>query len=88
MNTSDFHSIIDKNTNLRINIPQNIIIEDDVWIGFNARINKGAVIGKDSVVATAAIVPGKNFPSNVILAGIPAKIIKENITWCREKLPY
>jgi acetyltransferase-like isoleucine patch superfamily enzyme len=88
MNTSDFHSIIDKNTNLRINIPQNIIIHDNVWIGFNTRINKGAVIGEHSVVATAAIVPGKHYHSNVILAGIPAKIIKENITWSREKLPF
>jgi acetyltransferase-like isoleucine patch superfamily enzyme len=88
MNTSDFHSIIDKNTNLRINIPQNIIIHDNVWIGFNTRINKGAVIGEHSVVATAAIVPGKHYHSNVILAGVPAKIIKENITWSREKLPF
>jgi acetyltransferase-like isoleucine patch superfamily enzyme len=88
MNTSDFHSIIDTKSNLRINTPKNIILEDNVWLGFNTTINKGAVVGKYSVVATAAIVSGKNYPSNVILAGIPAKIIKENVTWSREKLPF
>lgn len=88
MNTSDFHSIIDKITGLRINAPKNIIIEDNVWVGFNARINKGAVIGKHSIIATGSIVSGKNYPSNALLAGIPAKVLKENITWSREKLPY
>src|SRR5690554_4209812 len=88
MNTSDFHSIINIKTKERINIPQNIKIENHVWIGFNSRINKGAEIRKDSIVATGAIVAGKSYPSNVILAGIPAKIIKENITWSRENLPY
>lgn len=88
INTSDFHSIIDLKCNKRINIPQNITIKSHVWIGFNARINKGASIAEHSVVATGAIVSGKTYPSNVILAGIPAKIIKEEITWSREKLPF
>lgn len=88
MNTSDFHSILNAKTKKRINIPQDIKVDNHVWIGFNARINKGAVIRKDSIVATGAIVPGKTYPSNVILGGIPAKVIKENITWSREKLPY
>ncbi|MGA9211153.1 acyltransferase [Kaistella sp.] len=88
MNTSDFHSIIDAESNLRINIPANILIDDNVWIGFNARINKGAIVGKNSIIATSSVVSGKTYPSNVILAGIPAKIVKEKVIWKREKLPY
>lgn len=88
MNTSDFHSIIDIASKKRINIPQDINIGNSVWLGYNSRINKGAFIDEQSVIAIGAIVPGKSFPKNVIIAGVPAKIIKENITWSREKLLY
>lgn len=88
INTSDFHSILDRSSGLRINPPESIIVGDNVWIGFNCRINKGSTVGQNSVVATGAIVANKKYPDNVILGGLPAKIIKENIMWSREKLPY
>lgn len=75
MNTSDFHSIMDADSSKRINPPKDIKIGNQVWLGYNSRLNKGAVIGDHSVVATGSIVSGKTYPSNVILAGIPAKII-------------
>ena len=88
INTSDFHSIIDIKLNKRINRPKNILIGNHVWIGFNTTITKGTILNKNSIVASRAVVGGKKFPSNVILGGIPSKVIKENITWDREKLPY
>lgn len=50
-------------------------IGDNVWIGNNVTILKGSQIGKNTVVATGAVVSGQ-FPENVIIGGIPAKIIK------------
>lgn len=47
-----------------------------VWIGANAVILKGVTIGAHSVVAAGAVV-NKSVPSNVIVAGVPAKIIKQ-----------
>ena len=88
MNTSDFHSILDATNHKRINPPQDIFIDDHVWIGFNTTINKGAILKKNSIVASRSLVGGKSYPPNVILAGIPSKVIKENITWSREKLPF
>lgn len=88
IDTSDFHSIIDLISRKRINPPKNVLIGNKVWIGFNTTISKGAIIGQNSIIASRALVGGKEFPSNVIVAGIPAKIIKENITWSRDKLPY
>lgn len=41
-----------------------------------SRVNKG----NDSVVGTDSIVT-KDVPNNVIVAGNPAKIIKENFSW-------
>lgn len=51
-------------------------IEDDVLIGANAVILEGIKIGKGSVVAAGSIVT-TDVPENVVVAGAPAKIIKE-----------
>jgi acetyltransferase-like isoleucine patch superfamily enzyme len=53
-----------------------IFIEDDVWIGFNSTILKGVKIGKGSIVAACSVVT-KNVPEFVIVAGNPAKVVKE-----------
>jgi acetyltransferase-like isoleucine patch superfamily enzyme len=50
-------------------------IEDGVWIGTRAVILDGVVLGKNSIVAAGSVVT-KNVPSYAIVAGIPAKIIK------------
>lgn len=57
-------------------ITKPIIIEDNVWVGANCTILKGIHIGKGSVVAAGSVVT-KNVPSYSIVAGVPAKIIKE-----------
>lgn len=57
-----------------------VIIGNHVWIGTRAIIMKGVTIGDGSIVAAGAIVT-KDVPANSIVAGVPAKIIKENIKW-------
>ncbi len=53
-----------------------IVIEDDVWISFNATILKGVHIGKGAIVAANAVVT-KNVESFTMVAGNPAKEIKK-----------
>ena len=53
-----------------------ITIEDDIWIGANAVILPGVTIGNHSVVAAGAVVT-KNVPPHSLVAGVPAKIIKQ-----------
>lgn len=50
-------------------------IEDGVWIGTRAVILDGIILGKNSIVAAGSVVT-KNVPPYAIVAGIPAKIIK------------
>lgn len=50
-------------------------IQDNVWIGNDVTILKNTKIGSNSIVATGAVVAGV-FPKNVIIGGIPAKIIR------------
>lgn len=83
--SGDSHSIIDLTSGKRTNQAQNIEIEDHVWIGAYSRILKGVTIKKDSVVGIASVVT-KDVPGNTVVAGVPAKIIKENITWNSERI--
>ncbi len=66
-------------SNYNINRPvapsEPITVEDHVWIGCNAVLLSGVKIGKGSVVAAGSVVT-KNVPPGVMVAGIPAKVIK------------
>lgn len=53
-----------------------VIIGDDIWIGANAVVLPGVSIGNHSVVAAGAVVT-KDVPPHSLVAGVPAKIIKE-----------
>jgi acetyltransferase-like isoleucine patch superfamily enzyme len=55
-------------------------IGNHVWIGAGAKILKGVSIGDGCIVAAGAVVT-KSFPRNCLLAGVPAKIVKEQIEW-------
>ena len=55
-----------------------IIIGENVWIGSNARIQKGVTIGDNAIIAANSVVT-KDVPANAIAAGNPAKIVKEHI---------
>ncbi|MBE6062601.1 MAG: sugar O-acetyltransferase [Clostridium butyricum] len=55
--------------------PMPVKIGKNVWIGSNATIVPGAVIGDNSVVAAGAVVIGV-IPQDVVVAGCPARIIK------------
>lgn len=55
---------------------QGIVIEDNVWIGSGAIILDGVHVGKGAVVAAGAVVT-KDVASYTIVAGVPAKLVKE-----------
>ncbi|MBS5589142.1 MAG: sugar O-acetyltransferase [[Clostridium] spiroforme] len=57
------------------NIPAPIHIGKKVWIGSNATILLGVSIGDNAIVAAGAVVT-KDVPANTVVAGVPAKIIK------------
>ena len=52
-----------------------IVLGDDVWIGANSCVMKGVTLGDRTIVAAGSVVT-KSFPSDVIVAGNPAKIVK------------
>lgn len=55
---------------------QGIVVEDDVWLGSAAVVTDGVRIGKGAVVAAGAVVT-RDVPPHTVVAGVPAKAIKE-----------
>lgn len=53
-----------------------VTLADNVWIGDRVTILKGTSIGENSVVAAGAVVSGE-FPANVVIGGVPARVIRE-----------
>lgn len=68
-----------------------IVIEDDVWIGYGAIILSGVHIGQGAAVAAGAVV-SKDVPPYAIVGGIPARVIKyrfpESVRKKLEKIDY
>lgn len=56
-------------------ITKPILVKRRAWIGAGATILPGVTVGENSIIAAGAVVP-KDVPDNVIVGGIPAKIIK------------
>ncbi|MBQ8668145.1 acyltransferase [bacterium] len=84
INCTDHHSILDENGQL-LNKGEYIKIGEHVWVCRAATIMKNTTIPNGCVVATRSVVT-KNFDKeNCIIAGCPAKIVKENIRWDRER---
>lgn len=76
----DGHPIFDESKKI-INNPRDIIIGQHVWIGYNASIMKGSYISENSVVGCNSLVNKQFYEKNIIIGGIPAKLLKNNITW-------
>ena len=77
---SDVHKIYAAKSSKRLNPAGDISIGDRVWVGARAVIFRNSTIGSDCVVGWGSVVKGR-FPSNVALAGAPARVVKKGIRW-------
>jgi len=78
------HEIVDKDTDTIIDNTAPIITGKHVWLGMGTTLLPGCNIGEGSIAGAASLV-NKAIPANCICAGAPAKVIRENIVWKREK---
>lgn len=67
-------------------MPNDVHISNHVWIGRDVTIGKGVAIAEDVVIGGKSYVTKSITDSNVIVAGVPAKIIKRNIKWQSERI--
>ena len=83
----DLHHIFDLKTGKRINCAESVTIGEHVWIGRGVSLLGGACIGNGSVIGEKAVTSSV-FGENLIIAGNPARVIREDIVWDRESTYY
>lgn len=83
MSTTDFHAIISKDRQMRINPAKDISIGNHVWLCRNVTILKGASITDDVIVGVNSMLAHTIDTPHSVWAGAPAKKIKEGTTWRR-----
>lgn len=76
---TDFHPILDENGTPKP-ISKPIVIGNKVWICAKATILKGVAIGDGAIIAAGAVVT-KDVPARCVVAGNPAKVVRENVIW-------
>lgn len=83
VNQSDSHHIFDIATGKRVNPSKNIEFGNHVWVGRKAQLLPGFSIGAGSIVGACSVSSSK-FGDNLIVAGNPAKVVREGIVWSRD----
>lgn len=76
---SENHNFELKNIPIRLQgvTRKGIVVGKNCWIGAKVTILDGTVLGDNCIVAAGAVLTGKNYGSDVVIAGVPARVIKE-----------
>ena len=81
----DSHSILNEEHE-RINIADDVNIGNHCWIGHRVIILKGVSLNNHTVIGTGSVVTKRFVEQNIIIGGVPAKILKTGITWNEKRL--
>lgn len=81
--TGDFHTIVERGTCKVLNYNADVVFGNHVWVASDVLICKNVRIADNSVVGARSVVTRHFDEPNVIIAGVPAKIVKRNINWDR-----
>ena len=73
---SDFHAVDPAQRTQSRGTSEPVAIGNNVWLGSRALILKGVTIGDNSVVGAMSVVT-KPVPANCVVAGIPAKVVRQ-----------
>lgn len=83
---NDSHRLMDADTGALLNgEPQGVFIGDHCWIGQGATFTKNAIIPANTVVGLQSVVTKPFRGEFTVLAGNPAKVIKNRVKWSRER---
>ena len=79
--TTDNHAIYDINSSRRLNYEQNVYLHESVWVGTRVIILKGVEIPEGCIIGAGSVVTKSHDTSYSVLAGNPAKMVRENTKW-------
>jgi len=78
---TDSHPIFDKTTGKLINCVNDMKIGNSCWLGKGCSILKGVTVPNGTIVGWKSVVSKSIDKEYCAVAGVPAKIVKENVTW-------
>lgn len=84
--TGDSHSLVKKGTRERLNPARDIRIGAHVWIGSNVTVLKGSSVAGHCTVGANSLVCKAHVTPNCVLAGVPARVLREDVDWVPETL--
>ena len=73
----DAHGVAPEERRTSIGRIAPVVLGKNVWVGNGAILLKGTRIGDNSIVAAGAVVPGGEYPADIIIGGNPARIVGE-----------
>lgn len=86
--TDDMHALVDLETGVRLNpYGGHVRLGSHVWLGRDVVITGDVDIGDGAVVGLRTLVRGQKVAANTAVAGTPARVIREGVTWREEDLP-
>lgn len=81
----DMHALHDLNTGALLNeVLVDTIVERHVWVGQSAMLHGCRRVGLGAVIGAGAFVKGEVEPC-VAMAGVPARVVRRNVSWGRER---
>lgn len=83
--TGDSHSVLNMQGE-RINESKDIVIDDHVWIGTKVTCLKGVHVSRDSVVAATTTLCKNYDTPNVVIGGVPGRVIKTDVNWTSARI--
>ena len=86
--TDDMHRLEDLATGARLNAyGAHVRLGPHVWLGRDAIVSGHVEIGEGAVVGMRSLVRNQKVPAHTAVAGTPARVIREGVTWSGEDTP-
>ncbi|TCJ29450.1 acyltransferase [Nocardioides jejuensis] len=86
--TDDMHRLEDLETGARLNAyGAHVRLGRHVWLGRDAIVSGHVEIGEGAVVGMRSLVRNQKVPAHTAVAGTPARVIREGVTWQGEDTP-
>lgn len=86
--TDDMHRLADLATGARLNpFGAHIRLGRHVWLGRDSTVTGHAEIGDGAIVGMQSMVRGQKVPPHTAVGGVPARVLREGVTWSVEDLP-
>lgn len=86
--TDDMHRLADRRTGERLNpFGADIHIGRHVWLCKDAVVTGHVDIGEGAVVGMRSVVRGQKVPAHTVVAGVPARVVREDVDWSLDDLP-